>query len=286
MISGHSAHLEGLLIERTPCEPQTLFWNLHGCETNLMSRYGTYDHLMLLLGRMCNFAAQDVARKRRAIKRNQAGAGEGGNTRPGNMDSGPSPPTWPGLFPTSGKVTVPTGFSPPRETSPQSDGSGEVDYEESTASALREWESIRQAFEIFRANLGPDFDPLGPEHGPPQQTPFGPARTYRTFNTAGIWLNYYMGLIMLHRTHPTMPPVAMVAAGMAAHKTGVWANEIGRIAAGLTTEDCSNIAHISTVIGAAFIESCFCLFVAGVQVCLRRPMQISSQKFCPHPHIW
>jgi len=161
---------------------------------------------------------------------------------------------------------VPTGFSPPQETSPKSESSEDVDFEESTAAAIREWESIRQAFEIFRANLGPDFAPLGPDFGPPQPSPFGPARTYRTFSIAGIWMNYYMGLIVLHRAHPTRPPVAMMAAGMAAQETGIWANEIGRIAAGLTTEDCSNLAGISTLVGAAFIESCFCLFVAAVQV--------------------
>lgn len=191
-----------------------------------------------------------------------------GSKAPGNPTHGQSPPMWPGLVPSSGKVTVPTGFSPPRDTSPQSDGSEEPDFEESTASALREWESIRQAFEIFKANLGPDFEALGPDLGPPQQTPFGPARTYRTFSIAGIWMNYYMGLIVLHRSHPSMPPVAMVSAGMAAQQTGVWANEIGRIGAGLTTEDCSNVKGVSTLVGAAFIESSFCLFVAAVQVSL------------------
>ena len=173
---------------------------------------------------------------------------------------------WPGLVPSSGIVTVPAGFSPPPETSPQSEASEEVDFDESTAAAELQWQSIRQAFDVFRANLGPAFDALGPDLAPPHPSPFGPARTYRTFSIAGIWMNYYMGLIALHRAHPSRPPVAMVSAGMAAHETGVWANEIGRIAAGLTTEDCSSLAGVSTIIGAAFIESCFCLFVAAVQV--------------------
>jgi hypothetical protein len=237
-------------------------------DANFESSFGTYDHLMLLLGRTCNFVAQDIARKRRGLKRAQAGAGAGvaAGQRAAGMAHGQSPPMWAGLVPTSGVVTVPMGFSPPRDTSPQSDGSQDVDFEESTAAAMREWESIRQAYEIFRANLGPDFAPLGPDLGPPQPSPFGPARTYRTFSIGGIWMNYYMGLIVLHRAHPSRPPVAMVAAGMAAQETGMWANEIGRIAAGLTTEDCSNLAGISTLVGAAFIESSFCLFVAAVQV--------------------
>lgn len=171
-------------------------------------------------------------------------------------------------MPSSGVFTIPMGFSPPREASPKSDGSEEADLEEITATAMREWQNIRQAFDVFRANLGPDFDPLGPDLAPPQPSPFGPAQTYRTFSIAGIWMNYYMGLIVLHRAHPSRPPIAMVSAGMAAHETGSWANEIGRIAAGLTTEDCSNLAGISTLVGAAFIESSFCLFVAAVQVSL------------------
>lgn len=224
---------------------------------------------MLLLGRTCNFVVQDIARKRTALKRGQAGPGgaAAAGQRPASMAHGQSPPMWAGLLPTSGVVAVPTGFSPPPpETSPQSDGSEDVDLDESTAAAVREWESIRQAFEVVRANLGPDFAPLGPDLGPPQPSPFGPARTYRTFSIAGIWMNYYMGLIVLHRAHPSRPPVATVAAGLAAQETGMWANEIGRIAAGLTTEDCSNLAGISTLVGAAFIESSFCLFVAAVQV--------------------
>jgi hypothetical protein len=187
---------------------------------------------------------------------------------------------WAGLVPTSGVVTVPTGFSPPTETTPQSEASENSDFEESTAAALREWENIRQAFEIFRANLGPDFAALGPEFGPPQSSPFGPAQTYRTFSIAGIWLNYYMGLIVLHRAHPSRPPVAMMAAGMAAQETGMWANEIGRIAAGLTTEDCSNLAGISTLVGAAFIESCFCMFVAGIQVSPFAPTRPACRLDC------
>jgi hypothetical protein len=171
-----------------------------------------------------------------------------------------------GLMPSSGKVTRPTGFSPPRETTPQSEASEEPDFDESTAAALREWESIRQAFEIFRANLGPDFDPLGPDLVPTQETPFGLAHSYRTFSIAGLWMNYYMGLISLYRAHPSMPPIAMVAAGLAAPQTMQWAIEVGRIASGLTTEDFSMVASVSTLVGAALIESCFCMFVAGVQV--------------------
>jgi hypothetical protein len=175
-------------------------------------------------------------------------------------------------MPTSGRVTVPRGFSPPRdESSPSNDSVEDIDMDASTANAMREWEEIRQAFEVFRARLGPDFEPMGPDFAPPEMTPFGPALMYRTYSIAGIWMNYYMGLIVLHRSHPSMPPVAVIAAGMAAQQTGRWANEIARIAAGLH-EDTTHVAAISTLVGSAFIESSFPLFVAGVQVSLFPPL--------------
>jgi hypothetical protein len=168
-------------------------------------------------------------------------------------------------MPTSGRVTIPRGFTPPRDSSPPSDSAEDIDFDVSTANAIREWEEIRHAFEVFRARLGPDFEPLGPDVVSPEMTPFGPALTYRTYSIAGIWMSYYMGLIVLHRAHPSMPPVAVIAAGMAAQQTGRWANEIARICAGLH-EDTTYVTTTSTLVGAAFIESCFPLFVAGVQV--------------------
>jgi hypothetical protein len=208
---------------------------------------------MLLLGRLADFASRDLARKRKVMKSQPA------NTK------GQSPPMFPGLLPSKGKFTLPAGFSPPRDPSPQSEGADDGDLEASTAAAMQEWDSICQALDRFKSYLGPDFDPMDPEIEPPAVTPFGPCLRYRTYSIAGIWMNYYMGLILLYRAHPSMPPIAMQAAGKAARQTAGWANDIGRIAAGLHDE-CSNVTAVSTLIGAAFIECCFCLFVAGVQV--------------------
>jgi len=185
-------------------------------------------------------------------------------------DPGQSPPMFPGLMPSTGRFTLPKGFSPPRETSPPQDATEDMDLDASTAAAVAEWEAIRQAFEAFRNNLGADFAPLGLEHtGTPEMTPFGPALMYRTFSIAGIWMNYFMGLIVLYRSMPSMPPVAMAAAGIAAQQTAPWACEIARITAGLC-ENLNNQATVSMLVGAACIESGFCLFVAGVQVRLLR----------------
>jgi hypothetical protein len=227
---------------------------------------------MLLLGRLANFASRDRARKQKANKEMPGGPpgppgqpGPPGPPGPPGM-SAQSPPLFAGMMPSRGTFAIPTGFSPPRDPTPPSDGPDEMDLEASTTAALREWDDIRQAFDAFRSKLGPDFEAMGPEYEPPTMTPFGPALTYRTYSIAGIWMNFHMGTIILHRSHPSMPPVAMIAAGMAAQRTGQCANEIGRIAAGLWTEDCSNITAVSTLVGAAFIESSFPLFVAGVQV--------------------
>lgn len=215
--------------------------------------YGTYDHLVLLLGRLASFASKDLTRKREAFKAN--GPGRGG-----------SPGMFPGMVPRHPeRVTVPMGFTPPRETSPPSDASPEnIDLDTSTAEAYHEWEGIKQAFETLRAHFGPEFEPLGADIYPAKATPFGLAAHYRTYSIAGIWMNYYMGLIVLHRAHPTMPPVAMVAAGLTARTTAHFCLEVGRIAAGLE-ENIEQLSSVSTLMAAALIECCFPLFVAGIQ---------------------
>lgn len=219
-----------------------------------MGSYGTFDHLVLLIARMTAFNARDQARKKSALSRSTQGP------------KAPPPGTFPGLVPTSGHVPMPAGFSPPRETTPEDSGaSPEVDFDSQTAAALQEWASIRHAFEVFKNVLGPEFAPLGPDVYLPLDTPFGPSRHYRTFSVAGIWLNYYMGLIMLYRAHPSMPPIAMMAAGLQAPTTAEWAMEIGRIAVGVA-EDTSAIRVASTLEAAGLIECAFPLFVAGVQV--------------------
>ncbi|KAJ5009521.1 putative transcriptional regulatory protein [Colletotrichum sp. SAR 10_99] len=185
--------------------------------------YGTYDHLMLLLGRLCSFASKDLARKKKSFK-------------------GP-----------------PRDDSPPPPEMPE-----DLDSDVAMEAAMREWEGLREAFEILRSQFGPEFQALGAEYADHRHSPFGPTLQYRTFSVAGIWMNYYMGLIHLYRAHPRMPPAAMIAAGIQAQHTEKFAIEIGRIAAGLT-DDVSNATEISTLVGAALIESAFCLFVGAIQ---------------------
>jgi len=69
-----------------------------------------------------------------------------------------------------------------------------------------------------------------------------------------------------------------MAAGIAARQTASFANELGRIAAGIAP-DCSSTTQVNPTVGAALIESSTCLFVSGVQV------QISSKAQRVHTNI-
>ncbi|CAN8102184.1 unnamed protein product [Discula destructiva] len=223
--------------------------------------YGTFDHLVLLLGRLSDFVARDLLRKRKVQTRHGSASPRGPS----------SPPMFPGLFPGRGSIQFPRGLSPQREHRDNSFAAAaaeqfleDADLETSTQKAMEEWSSILAAFNLFKDSLGPDFQPMGPDVHPQQDTPFGPAWTYRTLPIAGVWMNFYMGLVILHRAHPSMPPFAMVAAHMCARETQPYANEIGKIVAGVSDEWGAE-TMVSTSVGAAYIECCFPLFVGAVQ---------------------
>lgn len=179
----------------------------------------------------------------------------------------PPMPSFAGMLPGIRKASLPRGFSPTSEDSPPPNSDdGDERLSELTAKAEEEWHGIRSVFGMFEQHLGPDFAPLGPEYAQETLSPFGPAIQYRTYGIAVMWLTYYMGLIVCHRSHPSMPPSAMMSAGLAARETGLFANTIGRISAGITA-DTSTATRVNIGTGAALTDSCFALFVAGVQVC-------------------
>ncbi|KAK8051318.1 hypothetical protein PG993_002703 [Apiospora rasikravindrae] len=213
-----------------------------------------YEKLSDLYWWYSSFTSGDLSRKRRVFSLRGTFGG-----------SGAPPGSFPGMVPASGRVPTPMGWSPQRdEASPTSDILEDSDLDELTKAAHREWDSIKHAFEVIREKFGPEFAQIVPGAMTPIETPFGLAAQYSTYGVAGIWLNYYMGLISLHRAHPEMPPVAMMAAGMSAQQTMGYAIEVGRIAAGLD-ENTENKPAVSTLVGAAFIESSFPMFVAAVQ---------------------
>lgn len=157
------------------------------------------------------------------------------------------------------------GFEASDHNSPKSTSTDDNDLEAQRLEAEEEWQDIHNGFRILEDHFGDDFQELGPEFATPMSTPFGPALQYRTYGIAGIWMNFYMALIACHRAHPSMPPAAMMAAGIAARQTAFFANQVGRIAAGIAP-DSSMTAEVGSSVGAALMESSTSLFVAGVQV--------------------
>lgn len=231
--------------------------------------------MILLLGRLANFAAKDLKRKRLAMRAN------GGRWQPPESmraqfpqpnPAGQSPQTPPqmpnfsGMVPEVKEAQLPMGFEPTNDASPQSTQSDEeIDLQLQTNEALEDWQEIRDAFDVIESHFGEDYQALGPEFFAPMQTPFGAALRYRTYSIAGIWMNLYMGLITCYRAHPSMPPAAIMAAGITARQTAGFANELGRIAAGIAP-DCSMTREVAPGVGAALIESSTCLFVSAIQV--------------------
>ncbi len=232
------------------------------------------------MGRLADFAAKDLKRKRLAMKANggywkpppeympmpaQATQVPGPQSLPHTPPKQPQMPGFSGMVPGVQEAQLPMGFEASRDSSPQSTQSDEMDLRAQTQEAEEEWQEIRNAFSVLEDYFGEDFQALGPEFSEPMETPFGLALKYRTYGIAGIWMNFYMGLIACHRSHPSMPPAAMMAAGIAARQTASFANDLGRIAAGIAP-DCSMTAQVNPTVGAALIESSTCLFVSGIQV--------------------
>lgn len=182
----------------------------------------------------------------------------------------PQMPPFSGMMPDMGEAKLPMGFEGQGQSPPNSQGApspgDDVDLDALRIEAEAEWQEIRHAFVVLEDHFGEEFQALGPEYSIPIETPFGLARQYRTYGIAGIWLNYYAGLIACHRAHPSMPPAAMMASGIAARHTDTFANEIGRISAGIAP-DCNMTAEVSPGVGAALIESSTPLFIGSVQVC-------------------
>ncbi|KAJ5604602.1 hypothetical protein N7510_009756 [Penicillium lagena] len=182
-------------------------------------------------------------------------------TAPPSRDS---PPMY-GMIPQTGPVRLPSGFTDQRQESRESP---EGDNEDSTYNeAEQEWETIMEAFETFSHSLGRDFQPLPADITPPISTPFGPALQYRTHTIAVLWGFYYAGRILLLRLHPSMPPAMMVAAGVAARTTIEYAQNVGKIMAGIYYPQRYNLeaGSLSPTLGTSLTEMTVPVFFAAVQ---------------------
>ena len=239
--------------------------------------FGSLDHLLLLMGRLADFASNDLPRKlraqREAEKRSRAQANAQGVPTnrtspprgPGVMPKGMQARPMYGMMPDPGPVRVPNGFDQAQIDRIYSAPvpSEDISLDIATHEAETEWTAISQAFDVLFESFGPTFAPLDSEHMTPMATPFGPALYYRSYSIACVLIMYFSGRIVCQRVKPNMPPAAMAAAGVAAQSTAQYANAIGRIVAGIHPLD--STATINPHHGAALMDSCMGLFHAGVQ---------------------
>lgn len=252
--------------------------------------YGTHDHSLLLLGRIADFSSRDRDRKIKAVQMNGGqwrpglgmpaappGSGPPPGFVPGQMPPQQGPPggapppqiAFYGMAPSAAVRQMPSAFATQGQKSPSpgpsSDINNQVELQAATQTALAEWESIRASLSHYVSHFGPAFAPLGEEYTTPIPTPFGSALQYRSFDIAVLWAQYHMLDIILARSHPSMPPAAMMAAGIAARETARWATDIGRIAAGIFSGLGPHGSPLNPSIGAALIECVMPLFFAGIQ---------------------
>ncbi|KAF3924708.1 hypothetical protein AA313_de0207543 [Arthrobotrys entomopaga] len=138
-----------------------------------------------------------------------------------------------------------------------------AELESMTAEAEMEWIEIYKALLLFQESLGDEFQPLEEELMPVQHSPFGNAIYYRTYSVSCLQALYKTAHMILERAHPSMPSNGWIAAGVAARKTAILAQEMGRLAAGLFPP--LEATEISPPLGGALIELSFCMLFAGVQ---------------------
>ncbi|EZF28955.1 hypothetical protein H109_07179 [Trichophyton interdigitale MR816] len=285
----------------------------------IQTAYGTMDHLLLLLARISAFGVKDRKRKLKAMEVNggewrpppsmfppatapgppkpasaasaasaASGGPSGGGARGENQ--GKSPPMY-GMLP-AGPVKLFSGFAAAPGAGPTqraaaaaspsaASSNDETDLDTRTAQAEAEWQDILAACERFEQAMGPAFAPLPPDGAPLITSPFGPALQYRTHIIGCIWGLYYMGRIILHRFHPSMPPAATMAAVVAAPRTAQYAQNIGRVAAGIpydhyaypyssssSSSPCPPAgasSNLNVTIAGVLHELTVCLFFAAVQ---------------------
>lgn len=194
----------------------------------------------------------------------------------------PLPPGQPRLSKAFTENAASLRMSPPRIIAPPDAANiADADLPAATGAALAEWADIAAALDAFYAALPPEkYAPLQLEMALPP-TPFdGPPIYYRDYSVATLQMNILMARLILARSHPAMPPVAMLATAVAAPRTTPVALAVGRILAGLTatSSDSSSSTSdprsastpasamgINPALASALVESVMPIFFAGVQ---------------------
>jgi hypothetical protein len=216
--------------------------------------YGSFDHIVLLLARVAEFAVRDRKRKVK-VERSATGSPDAGRRTSTASDSNRASATPPNVFSTRQASNSPSSTA--------SHVYDSIDLSMAYADALQEWNSIKDALDYVAASLGPYFQPLDTEYQLPLHTPFGPALIYRSWDLSVLWTTYNMCMIAALRSHPSMPPAAHVAAAAAAAQTKPYAYTIGRIAAGITVPPPD--VPLDPKMGAAMVDMIIPLFFAGIQ---------------------
>lgn len=167
---------------------------------------------------------------------------------------------------------MPSSYNPvhPTTSSQHTESSEALDLKAATAAALAEYGRIRAALRAFVAALsGEAFQQLDADLMPPIPTPFGQAIFYRSYDIGCLWSIYNMCEIIAIRSHPHMHPAAHAAAGLAAKDTAHYAEQIGRIAAGIVPGPANE--PLNPTLGSSLCESCMPSFFAAIQY--QRPDQ-------------
>ncbi|TKX26577.1 fungal specific transcription factor domain-containing protein 11 [Elsinoe australis] len=262
--------------------------------------FGAYDHLILLCGRIADFSVRDRKRKLRAMQLNggawrpppgmqmgppgsspsgSSGAASRGPPRgppsnasahsPQTQGNTPSPllPPYFGMAPPGPTASMPHqywsgGSGPSPMMSPEHEQM--LDFSTATAEAISDWDDILAALNALVSMLGDWYQPLESEYHPAPNTPFGPGIIYKSLDVGCFWGFVNFAYILAHRSHPHMPPYSHMAAAIASSRTKQYANNIGRLAAGIMPPN--NGRPITPFMGAAMCDLCLPLFFTGVQL--------------------
>ena len=266
--------------------------------------HATMDHLLLVLGRLADFGAQDRTRKQRKVTENggewqpepgflaggppkqsdttqqthKNGANEGRarassksdhqkvkNTKQPSLFYGMMPPS---RIPPSMLSSFHIIDHELQSTTAQAASKDLTNPKESipvcTEKALLESASIAEALNTWKASLPRGFDLSIHESS---QSPFGTSLRHPDPTVACMWSFYYLARILLRRYHPHSPPAMMISSRVNAPYTHNDALIIGKIFVGLleAQQEMAKAGSINPTLVATLQEVTFPIMFAGVQ---------------------
>ncbi|KAK4208385.1 hypothetical protein QBC37DRAFT_78976 [Rhypophila decipiens] len=130
---------------------------------------------------------------------------------------------------------------------------------------------LQQEFEDFKRHLGEEYEPLVDESFPVglALSSFGSSQQFRSYAVAGIWMNFYMGLIHLRQLELSLSHQETAAPELnerISQDTAQFVDHICQIAAGLMADMDVADSTATPAHAAALIESCVPLSIAGGKI--------------------